>query len=79
MTFKRYLRLYSPKDLFLPPRTLINMVTPFLRTLWGTNSKVNTLNLWTSRNLNLLVEVNLDIGSAVNKEHHTKVISIFSS
>ena len=50
------------------------MDMPFPRTPWEKNSKVNMLNLWTSKNPNLLVGVNLDIGSAVNREHHIKVI-----
>ena len=50
------------------------MDMPFPRTPWEKNSKVNMLNLWTSKNPNLLVGVNLDIGSAVNREHLIKVI-----
>ena len=75
MTFKRFLRLCSPSALYRPPRTLINMGTPYPRTPWVTPSRrVSTPPLWTSRNPNLLVGVNLDIGSAVNKELHIKVI-----
>jgi hypothetical protein len=75
MTFKRFLRLCSPSALYRPPRTLINMDTPYPRTPWVTPSRrVSTPPLWTSRNPNLLVGVNLDIGSAVNKELHIKVI-----
>ena len=76
MTFKRFLRLCSsPSGLYRPPRTLINMGTPYPRTPWVTPSRrVSTPPLWTSRNPNLLVGVNLDIGSAVNKELHIKVI-----
>ena len=76
MTFKRFLRLCSsPSGLYRPPRTLINMGTPYPRTPWVTPlRRVSTPPLWTSRNPNLLVGVNLDIGSAGNKELHIKVI-----
>merc|ERR1712153_195373 len=51
------------------------MGTPYPRTPWVTPSRrVSTPPLWTSRNPNLLVGANLDIGNAVNKELHIKVI-----
>ena len=78
MTFKRFLRLYSPRDRYRPPRTLISMDMRYLRIPWAVSKKrANMQHLWIYKNLNQLVVVNLDIAKDGNNELHILVNNFF--